>query len=215
MQAADVATLRNAHDPDTFRVVVTSSKGHKWSAAAPEAPLCLLPQLHIILETCPRLSGVLLPVCCSAFSCHDLIYCYGVDSISLACTRSLQPPRNPSQQRAQQKICGTATCKCFTVCLVSATIRHLRPGCILQHGDGLHGTVLGLPTALQSGRSLYCPAAADKRLVCNSHVVTRAYLLWPALQAIPDWLQNAWLPVRGAEVKVKQQQHWVLCLGVC
>ncbi|WIA32445.1 hypothetical protein OEZ86_003267 [Tetradesmus obliquus] len=35
--------------------------------------------------------------------------------------------------------------------------------------------------------------------------MSRAYLLWPALQAILSWLTGVWIPVRGAEVKVRWQ----------
>jgi hypothetical protein len=81
-------------------------------------------------------------------------------------------------------------------------LRRLRPGCILNSVNGVQGTVLGLPTALQAGRSLYFAPPADAPLVCTAHSPARAYLRWPALQATPDWLHADWTPVRGAELRV-------------
>jgi hypothetical protein len=86
---------------------------------------------------------------------------------------------------------------------VHSSLRRLRPGCTLQYAKWVYGTVMGLHTALQADRSLYfAPAAADAQMVCTAHSPARVYLLWPALQATPDWLHAAWIPVRGAEVKV-------------
>lgn len=86
---------------------------------------------------------------------------------------------------------------------VPSSLRRLRPGCTLQYARGVYGTVMGIPTALQADRSLcFAPAAADAQLACTAHSPARAYLLWPALQSTPDWLHAAWIPVRGAEVKV-------------
>ena len=92
---------------------------------------------------------------------------------------------------------------------VSSALRRLRPGCILQSLTGVHGTLMDLPTTLQADRSLYfAEAAADAQLVCTAHSPARAYLLWPAMQATPDWLHASWTPVRGSEVKVRR------CCGV-
>jgi hypothetical protein len=82
------------------------------------------------------------------------------------------------------------------------SLRRLRPGCILPSGNSISGTVMGLPTALQAVRCLYASAAADAALVCTAHAPARAYLLWPALQAVPSWITDVWVHVRGAEVKV-------------
>jgi hypothetical protein len=94
--------------------------------------------------------------------------------------------------------------------------RRLRPGCVLLSAYAVQGTVMGLPTALQSIRSLFASAAADASLICTAHAPARAYLLWPALQAPPSWLTDVWVPVRGAEVKVSgwpvQKQR---CLQQC
>ena len=81
---------------------------------------------------------------------------------------------------------------------------------------------MGLPTTLQADRSLYfAPAAADAQLVCTAHSPARAYLLWPAMQATPDWMHAGWTPVSGSEVKVScsvvcdTQSHPVAHIGVC